>query len=50
VITDFTHILGRITLETPAEFAQWVAAGEAAEQQRQALAEAKKKQRKAARR
>ncbi|MBD9532616.1 ribosome biogenesis GTPase YlqF [Comamonas sp. CMM01] len=51
VITDFrTHILGRITLETPAEFAQWVAAGEAAEQQRQALVEAKKKQRKAARR
>ncbi|MEG2999099.1 MAG: ribosome biogenesis GTPase YlqF [Comamonas sp.] len=51
VITDFrTHILGRITLETPAEFEQWVAAGEAAELQRQALAEAKKKQRKAGRR
>ena len=51
VLTDFrTHILGRITLETPAEFVQWVAAGEAAELQRQALAEAKKKQRKAGRR
>ena len=51
VITEFrTHVLGRITLETPAEFTQWLAAGEAAEVQRQALQEEKKRQRRKARR
>lgn len=41
--------LGRITLETPEEFAAWVAAGEAAEAKAKADAEAKKAARKAGR-
>ncbi|MDR2325912.1 MAG: ribosome biogenesis GTPase YlqF [Acidovorax sp.] len=46
VITEFrTHVLGRITLETPAEFAQWLAVGQEAEAKRQALQETKKQQR-----
>lgn len=46
VITEFrTHVLGRITLETPAEFAQWLAVGQEVEAKRQALQEAKKQQR-----
>jgi len=51
VITDFrTHVLGRITLETPAEFEQWLAVGTAADQERQALKEEKSRQRRKARR
>ena len=46
VITEFrNHVLGRITLETPAEFEAWSKAGEEAEAQRVALQEAKKKAR-----
>jgi len=46
VITEFrTATLGRITLETPEEFAQWVAAGDEAE----GLRQAKKADRKPAR-
>ena len=45
-IMDFrSNSLGRITLETPAEFAQWLAAGQQLDAERQlrkeALAEAK---------
>lgn len=48
VITDYrTHALGRITLETPQEFAQWAAIAAVADAQRlarkEALAKAKKK-------
>ena len=51
VITEFrTHILGRISLETPAEFEAWLAAGMEAEAQRQAKQEEKKRARKKARR
>ncbi|WP_370681760.1 ribosome biogenesis GTPase YlqF [Comamonas sp. GB3 AK4-5] len=47
VITEFrTHVLGRITLETPAEFAQWLAVGQEAEVKRQALQEEKKRRKK----
>ena len=41
VITDYrTHTLGRVTLETPEEFAQWEAAAAEADAQRQARKEA----------
>jgi ribosome biogenesis GTPase A len=51
VITDYrTHALGRITLETPEEFAQWAAIAAVADAERlarkEALAKAKKKKRK----
>jgi len=43
VITEFrTAVLGRITLETPDEYAQWLADGLAQEAQRQAKKEARK--------
>ena len=52
VIHDFrSAALGRLTLETPAEFAQWLALGEKADAERtlrkEALADAKKQLRKA---
>ena len=48
VLTDFrTAILGRITLETPAEFEAWRAAGEAEDAARQARKAARKDGRKA---
>ena len=41
VITDYrTHVLGRITLETPAEFEQWTAAAVIADAERQAKKDA----------
>ncbi len=48
VITDYrTHVLGRITLETPQEFEQWAAAAAVADAERaakkEAIAAAKKK-------
>ncbi|MGN1056695.1 MAG: ribosome biogenesis GTPase YlqF [Comamonas sp.] len=48
VITDYrTHVLGRITLETPEEFEQWAAAAAVADAERtarkEAIAAAKKK-------
>ena len=51
VITDYrTHALGRITLETPEEFAEWAAIAAIADAERlarkEALAKAKKKKRK----
>lgn len=51
VITDYrTHVLGRITLETPAEFEQWAAVAAVADAERQAkkdaLAQSRKKGRK----
>jgi ribosome biogenesis GTPase A len=51
VITDYrTHVLGRITLETPAEFEQWAAVATVADAERQAkkdaLAQSRKKGRK----
>lgn len=43
VITEFrTHTIGRITLETPAEFAQWVADAQVLEAQREAKKAARK--------
>lgn len=51
VITDFrTHVLGRITLETPAEFEAWQEAGMLAEEKRLALKEENDKRRRRARR
>ena len=48
VITEFrAATLGRITLETPAEFAQWLAAGQLLDAQRLAKKEARAKGRKA---
>lgn len=50
LITDFrTQMLGRITVETPAEFEQWRAAGEAAEALQQAKKAEHAKHRKAGR-
>ena len=51
VITDYrTHVLGRITLETPAAFEQWAAVAAVADAERQAkkdaLAQSRKKGRK----
>lgn len=51
VITDYrTHVLGRLTLETPAEFEQWAAVAAVADAERQAkkdaLAQSRKKGRK----
>lgn len=46
VITDYrTHTLGRITLETPAEFQQWAQAAARADAERQALKQAQELQR-----
>lgn len=51
VITDFrTHVLGRITLETPAEFETWLAAGQAQDAERQARKDARVKNKKGSRR
>ena len=48
VITEFrAAILGRITLETPGEFAQWLAAGQLLDAQRLAKKEARVKGRRA---
>ena len=50
LITDFrTMLLGRITLETPAEFEAWRAAGQAAEAEHQAKKAEHTKQRQASR-
>jgi ribosome biogenesis GTPase A len=46
VLTEFrAATLGRITLETPEEFAQWLAAGQAADAARQAKKDARKNKR-----
>ena len=46
VLTEFrAATLGRITLETPDEFAQWLAAGQAADAARQAKKDARKNKR-----
>ncbi|WP_027016065.1 ribosome biogenesis GTPase YlqF [Comamonas composti] len=50
VLTDFrAHNLGCITLETPAEFEQWLAAGQARDAERQARKDAMKARKKPAR-
>jgi len=47
VLTDFrSGVMGRITLETPEEFAAWLAAGEQAEAERRAEKEARTKRKK----
>lgn len=47
VITDYrTHMLGRVTLETPVEFAQWAEAAAIADAQRQARKDALARDRK----
>ena len=49
VLTEFrAATLGRVTLETPEEFAQWLAAGQAADAARQAKKDARKNKKSAA--